>query len=74
MKHNMHTKYPHLMIRLLGVGGVFGILAWFIRGIARDWLSGISFLAFAAGLTVFLVGIVAERRELEAKRKTETGV
>ena len=72
MKNNMHTKHPQLMIQLLGVGGIFGILAWFIRGTAKGWLEGISFLAFAAGLTVFLVGIVAERRELEAKRQADT--
>ena len=48
------------MIRLLGIGGVFGILSWFIRGTAKDWMSGIGLLAFAAGLTVLLVGIVAE--------------
>ena len=68
----MHTKCQHLMIPLFGVGGIFGILAWFVRGTAKDWISGISVLGFAAGLTVFLVGIVAARRELEAKRKTET--
>ena len=60
------------MIRLWGVGGILGILSWFIRGTAKDWIGGISFLAFAAGLTVFLVGIVAERRELVAKHQADT--
>jgi hypothetical protein len=72
MKNNMHTKHPQLMIQLSGVGGICGILAWFIRGTAKGWLSGISFLASAAVLTVFLVGIVADRRELEAKRQADT--
>ena len=57
------------MIRLFGVGGVFGILAWVVTGTTKVWFAGISLLALAAGLVVFLVGVVAARRALEAKRK-----
>ena len=56
------------MIRLFGVGGVFGILSWVAAGTAKGWFEGISILALAAGLVVFLVGTVAARRA-EAKRK-----
>jgi hypothetical protein len=55
------------VVRLLGVGGVFGILSWVVTGTAKAWYAGIGFLALAAGLVVFLVGIVAGRRALEAK-------
>jgi hypothetical protein len=57
------------MIRLLGVGGVFGILSWVVTGTTKVWFAGISMLALAAGLVVFLVGIVVARRALETKRK-----
>jgi hypothetical protein len=57
------------MIRLFGVGGVFGILSWVVAGTAKVWFAGISTLALAAALVVFLVGTVAARRALEAKRK-----
>jgi hypothetical protein len=68
MKANKHT------IRLFGVVGVFGILSWVTTGTAKGWFEGLTTLAMAATLVVILVGMVAERRELEAKRKTETGV
>jgi hypothetical protein len=68
MKPNKHE------IRLLGVVGVFGILSWITTGTAKGWFEGLSILAMAAFLVVTLVGMVAERRKLEAKRKTETGV
>jgi hypothetical protein len=68
MKTNKH------MIQLLGVVGVFGILSWITTGTAEGWFEGISILAMAAFLVVTLVGMVAERRKLEAKRKAETGV
>jgi hypothetical protein len=60
------------MIRLLGAGGVFGILSWVVTGTTKDWFAGISFLAMAGGLVVLLVRIVAERRALEAKRQADT--
>ena len=63
MKTNKH------MIRLFGVGGVSGILSWFVTGTAKGWFAGISTLALAAALVVFLVGTIAARRALEAKRK-----
>lgn len=66
--HNFMRTNKH-MIRLYGVGGVFGILSWVVTGTAKGWLAGISILAMAAGLVVFLVGTVAARRALEAKRK-----
>jgi hypothetical protein len=62
-------KTNRQMIRLFGVGGVFGILSWVVAGTVKNWFAGISVLALAAGLVVFLVGIVATRRALEAKRK-----
>ena len=68
MKTNKHE------IRLLGVGGVFGILSWITTGTAKGWFEGLTTLAMAAALVVTLVSMVAEPRELEAKRKTETGV
>ncbi len=66
------VKYSKAMIRLLGVGGVFGILSWCVSAPAKDWLEGISTLALAAGLLVFLLGTIAERKEWQAKQKTET--
>ena len=56
------------MIRLFGVGGVFGILSWVVAGPAKGWFEGISILALAAALVVFLVGTVSARRA-EEKRK-----
>jgi putative Mn2+ efflux pump MntP len=37
------------------------------------WISSVGYLLIAVGLVYLLVGVVAERRELEAKDKTETG-
>jgi hypothetical protein len=62
------------MIRLYGVVGVFGILSWITTGTAKDCFNTLSMLAAAATLVVTLIAMVAERRELEAKRKTESGV
>jgi len=66
------VKYSKVMIGLLGVGGVFGILSWFIGGSAKNCLEGIGQLAAAAGLLVFPLGTIAERKEWQAKQKTET--
>jgi len=60
------------MIRLFGVCGVFGILGWVVAGTIKVWFEGISLLAMTAALVVILVGMVAERRALEAKRKADT--
>jgi hypothetical protein len=68
MKPNKH------MIRLLGVGAVFGILSWITTGTAKGWFEGLTTLSMAAFLVVTLVSMVSERRELEAKRKAETRV
>ena len=68
MKPNKHV------IQLFGVVGVFGILSWVVTGTAKGWFEGLTTLAMAATLVVILAGMVAERRELEAKRKAETGV
>jgi hypothetical protein len=68
MKPNKHE------IRLLGVVGVFGILSWITTGTAKGWFEALTTLASAAFLVVTLVRMVAERRKLEAKRKTATGV
>jgi hypothetical protein len=57
------------MIRLFGGSGVFGILSWAVAGTTKVWFAGISTLAAATGLAVFLMEIVAARRALEAKRK-----
>ena len=72
--HHKNMKTNKHMIRLLGVVGVFGILSWVVTGTAKGWFEGLTTLAMAAFLVVTLVGMVAERRKLEAKRKTETGV
>jgi hypothetical protein len=68
MKPNKHA------IRLMGVVAVFGILSWITTGTAKGWFEGLTTLAGAAFLLVTLVGMVAERRALGAKRKSETGV
>ena len=65
-------KYSKVMVRLFGVGGVFGIIAWFIGAPAKDWVGGIGMLGLAAGLVVFLAGTIAERKEFKLKRKSET--
>ena len=62
------------VIRLLGVVAVFGILSWITTGTAKGWFEGLTTLAGAAFLLVTLVGMVSERRKLEAKRKAEIGV
>jgi hypothetical protein len=66
------VKHSKVMIGLLGIGCVFGILSWCVGASAKDWVEGISNLAFAVGLLVFLSDMVAERKEWQAKQKTET--
>ena len=68
MKTNKHES------RLLGVVAVFGILSWITTGTAKGWFEGLTTLSSAAFLVVTLVGMVSERRKLEAKRKAEIGV
>ena len=66
MKPNKHT------MRLMGVIGVCGILSWVTTGAAKDWFESLTNLAGAAFLMVTLVGMIAERRALEAKRQSVT--
>ena len=68
MKTNKH------MIQLLGVVALFGILSWITTGTAKGWFEGLTTLSSAAFLVVTLVGMVAERRKLEANRRAEIGV
>ena len=65
-------KPNKLVVGLFGVVGVFGILSWVATGTAKDWFAGISFLAMPVTLIAILVGMVAERRALEAQRKTDS--
>ncbi|MGD0743931.1 MAG: hypothetical protein ABSA45_02140 [Verrucomicrobiota bacterium] len=66
------AKYSKLTVQLLGVGGVFGILSWFIGAPAKYWVGGIGTLALAAGLVVLLTGTIAERKEWQAAHKMDT--
>jgi hypothetical protein len=59
------AKYSPLSVRFLGIGGVFGVLSWFIAGPAKPWLEGVSGIGLAAGLAVFLASTVAARRQHE---------
>ena len=75
--HLAHTannimKPNKLVIGLFGVGGVFGILSRVSTGAAKDWFAEISTLAMPAALAAVLIGMVAERRALEAQRKTDS--
>jgi hypothetical protein len=65
------TKYSRVFIRLLGIGGVFGILSWVVRGNAKNWFSGIGLFALAAALVILLVSTIADRKQLESKRKKD---
>ena len=56
----------------MGFIGVFGILSWVTTGAAKDWFESLTKFAGAAMLMVTLVGMVAERRALEAKHQTDT--
>lgn len=64
-------KHSQVMVRIFGIGGVCGILSWFIGGTAKGWVGGISMLALAAGLVVLLAGTIAERKEWQAKQKSD---
>ena len=65
-------KFAKAMVWLFGIGGLLGILSWFIAAPAKNWVEGISNLAIIAGLIGFFSGTVAERKEWQAKQKTET--
>jgi len=71
--HSFKSMKPNkYIIGLLGVMGVCTILSWVTTGAAKDWFESLANLAGAAFLVVTLVGMVAERRALEAKRQTVT--
>lgn len=61
-----------VIVWCLGVGGILGILSWFITGAAKDWVGGIGLLAFAGGLVVLLAGTIAKRKEWGAAHKVDT--
>jgi len=63
------TRNSQLMVRFFGVGGVMGILSWFIGGLAKNWFEGLGTLGFIAGLVFLLSDIIAERKESELKLK-----
>lgn len=65
-------KHSQVMVWLLGVGGVFRILSWFIAGSAKNWLEEIGMFFWAVGLVILLAGTITERKEWQAKQKTET--
>jgi hypothetical protein len=65
-------KYSHIHGPLIQVGGAFLILAMFINGPTKELAIGIAMLALISGLTVLLAGTIAERKEWQAKQKTET--
>ena len=52
--------------------------AWFLIIVSQvfpklpEWISGIGFLMLPVALVVLLIDTIAERKEWEAKRKTET--
>ncbi len=62
------SKHSQVMVQLSGVGGVFGIISWFIAVPAKYWVEAISALSFVAALAVFLAAIIADRKEQESKR------
>ena len=64
-------KYSQLTTNLLGVIGVSGILSWVVTGTAKGWFEGLTTLASAAFLVVYLAGMIAERKEWEAAHKTD---
>ena len=67
-------KYSNIWLPLnaAGWGIIFVVHHFFPK--SPVWIPSVGFLLVAVGLVYVLVGVVAERRELEAKRKTETGV
>jgi hypothetical protein len=66
------AKNLQIMVRLLGTGGVLGVLSWFIAAPAKYWVEGIGTLALAAGLVVFLIGMIAGHKEFDSKHKRES--
>ncbi len=65
-------KYSHIHGRLIQVGGAFFLLSMFIGEPAKELAIGIAMVAIISGLTVLLAGTIAERKEWQAKQKTET--
>lgn len=65
-------KYSQTWRRLSCVGGSLFILSWLVGEPAKAWVKGSGSLAVIAALVVFLAGMIAERKEWEAARKTDT--
>jgi len=70
--NNIMKSNKQVIVWFLGVGGILGIISWFITGTAKNWIGGISLLAFAGGLIVWLAGMIARRKEWEAAHKVDT--
>jgi hypothetical protein len=62
------TKHSQATAQLSGIGGVLGIISWFVAVPAKYWIGGIGTLALAAALAAFLAATIAERKERESKR------
>lgn len=70
--NNIMKSNKLVIVWFLGVGGILGIISWFVTGTTKDWVGGIGLLAFAGGLVVFLAGTIARRKEWQAAHKFET--
>ena len=67
-------KYSNIWLPLNAAGWAIIFVTRHFFPNSPVWIPSVGFLLVTAGLVYILVGVVAERRELEAKRKTETGV
>jgi protein-S-isoprenylcysteine O-methyltransferase Ste14 len=65
-------KYSHISRPLFAVGWALVVIFRYVFPKSPDWISGTGFLLVTAGLIFLLVGIISERRELEAKRQADT--
>jgi hypothetical protein len=68
----MMKSNRQVLVWFLGIGGILGILSWFIAGAAKNWVGGIGLLALAGGLVVFLADTIAKRKEWKAVHKVGT--
>jgi putative Mn2+ efflux pump MntP len=74
-----HIDTAHLMKKYSNIWLPLNAMGWAIIFILHhffpkspDWISAVGFLLVTAGLLFVLVGIVSERRDLEAKRQADT--